>query len=256
MRTYGMSAREAIAYLRIMRPGSVVGHQQTWLARHESKFIAWRNQPLGPVVEQYRRLLGLSNPGLEITSSGGEEDGSSVETSEKEKDDDNNDDDSGGDVDVMDNEDDEIDIDAVGSNKDEDSGGHSPSTSETLGLILDNIAKPDSLGIEDQVSQIFDQKLTALDETGKAGPAESVEEDEEDVQRQHAYHKYPVLIQPRKSAAHDMQLGSEEAAEDVRTDPLTRKDPLFGKQPFGSPTSQCQHQSQPANWVTRWQMTS
>ncbi|KFH73473.1 hypothetical protein MVEG_00689 [Podila verticillata NRRL 6337] len=41
MKTYGMTAREVIAYLRLMRPGSVVGPQQNWLEENESKILSW-----------------------------------------------------------------------------------------------------------------------------------------------------------------------------------------------------------------------
>lgn len=37
---YRMTAREAISWLRICRPGSVIGHQQGWLERIE-KWL-WR----------------------------------------------------------------------------------------------------------------------------------------------------------------------------------------------------------------------
>ncbi|KAJ8687452.1 hypothetical protein QAD02_023246 [Eretmocerus hayati] len=36
---YGMTAREAIAWLRICRPGSVIGHQQTWLEQMEGSLL-------------------------------------------------------------------------------------------------------------------------------------------------------------------------------------------------------------------------
>ncbi|KAF9406144.1 cell division control protein 14 [Podila epigama] len=41
MKTYGMTAREVIAYLRLMRPGSVVGPQQNWLEENESRILSW-----------------------------------------------------------------------------------------------------------------------------------------------------------------------------------------------------------------------
>ncbi|KAI1316699.1 Dual specificity protein phosphatase cdc14a [Mortierella claussenii] len=37
MRHFDMTARETIAYLRLMRPGSVVGPQQNWLAQNEQR---------------------------------------------------------------------------------------------------------------------------------------------------------------------------------------------------------------------------
>ena len=33
MKHYGFSAHEAIAWIRICRPGSIIGHQQAWLER-------------------------------------------------------------------------------------------------------------------------------------------------------------------------------------------------------------------------------
>ena len=35
MKHYKLTAKEAIAWLRICRPGSVIGHQQTWLENIE-----------------------------------------------------------------------------------------------------------------------------------------------------------------------------------------------------------------------------
>ncbi|XP_032455248.1 dual specificity protein phosphatase CDC14A-like isoform X1 [Nasonia vitripennis] len=40
MKHYRMTAREAIAWLRICRPGSIIGHQQSWLEEMESSL--WR----------------------------------------------------------------------------------------------------------------------------------------------------------------------------------------------------------------------
>jgi cell division cycle 14 len=42
MRSYGFSAREATAWLRIMRPGSVIGDQQRYLARVEELLMSAR----------------------------------------------------------------------------------------------------------------------------------------------------------------------------------------------------------------------
>lgn len=36
---YKMTAREAIAWIRICRPGSVIGHQQTWLENIEKNLL-------------------------------------------------------------------------------------------------------------------------------------------------------------------------------------------------------------------------
>lgn len=40
--TYGFSAQEAIAYMRFLRPGMVVGPQQHWLYQHQNEFREWR----------------------------------------------------------------------------------------------------------------------------------------------------------------------------------------------------------------------
>lgn len=40
--TYGFTAQEAIAYMRFMRPGMVVGPQQHWLYLHQNDFRDWR----------------------------------------------------------------------------------------------------------------------------------------------------------------------------------------------------------------------
>lgn len=40
--TYGFTAQEAIAYMRFMRPGMVVGPQQHWLYLHQNDFRGWR----------------------------------------------------------------------------------------------------------------------------------------------------------------------------------------------------------------------
>lgn len=34
-----MTAREAIAWIRICRPGSVIGHQQAWLEKIEKNLL-------------------------------------------------------------------------------------------------------------------------------------------------------------------------------------------------------------------------
>ncbi|KAF9433670.1 Dual specificity protein phosphatase cdc14a [Entomortierella beljakovae] len=45
MRHFNMTARETIAFLRLMRPGSVVGPQQNWLAQNEHRILnhSWRD---------------------------------------------------------------------------------------------------------------------------------------------------------------------------------------------------------------------
>ncbi|ANB15114.1 phosphoprotein phosphatase CDC14 [Sugiyamaella lignohabitans] len=40
--TYGFTAAEAIAYMRFLRPGMVVGPQQHWLYLHQNEFREWR----------------------------------------------------------------------------------------------------------------------------------------------------------------------------------------------------------------------
>jgi cell division cycle 14 len=40
--TYGFTASEAIAYMRFLRPGMVVGPQQHWLYLHQNEFRDWR----------------------------------------------------------------------------------------------------------------------------------------------------------------------------------------------------------------------
>ncbi|KAG0047165.1 cell division control protein 14 [Gryganskiella cystojenkinii] len=47
MRHFDMTAREAIAFLRLMRPGSVVGPQQNWLAQNE-----WRLREMDAKLEE------------------------------------------------------------------------------------------------------------------------------------------------------------------------------------------------------------
>ncbi|CAO3572363.1 unnamed protein product [Mortierella alpina] len=46
MRQYGMTARETIAFLRLMRPGSVVGPQQNWLVANEQRIrqTSWESR--------------------------------------------------------------------------------------------------------------------------------------------------------------------------------------------------------------------
>ncbi|GJJ76400.1 cell division cycle 14 [Entomortierella parvispora] len=51
MRHFDMTAREVIAFLRLMRPGSVVGPQQSWLAENE-----WRLR--GMQVKMEERMFG------------------------------------------------------------------------------------------------------------------------------------------------------------------------------------------------------
>lgn len=51
---YGFSALEAIAWLRLCRPGSVIGHQQRWL--EEKQEMLWAEG------EKYRKRHNLSEP--------------------------------------------------------------------------------------------------------------------------------------------------------------------------------------------------
>ncbi|KAJ9598987.1 hypothetical protein L9F63_010581, partial [Diploptera punctata] len=57
MKHYKMTARESIAWLRICRPGSVIGHQQGWLEQMQSLF--WRN---GETYRLKRHGEGVSLP--------------------------------------------------------------------------------------------------------------------------------------------------------------------------------------------------
>ncbi|PRT55003.1 Tyrosine-protein phosphatase CDC14 [Wickerhamiella sorbophila] len=78
--TYGFTAQEAIAYMRFLRPGMVVGPQQHWLYLHQNEFREWRRtmtlsrladdslagySPLIPVEESMlspRRITSASSP--------------------------------------------------------------------------------------------------------------------------------------------------------------------------------------------------
>lgn len=40
MKHYRMTAHESIAWLRICRPGCVIGHQQTWVERYAAEMIS------------------------------------------------------------------------------------------------------------------------------------------------------------------------------------------------------------------------
>lgn len=66
---HGFTAQEAIAYMRFLRPGMVVGPQQHWLYQHQHEFLDWRRtmelsdvpdptlgglRPLVDVVQQAR----------------------------------------------------------------------------------------------------------------------------------------------------------------------------------------------------------
>lgn len=44
LKHYRMTAREAIAWIRICRPGSIIGHQQTWLENHEEFLFCEGNE--------------------------------------------------------------------------------------------------------------------------------------------------------------------------------------------------------------------
>ncbi|XP_055696815.1 dual specificity protein phosphatase CDC14C isoform X4 [Phlebotomus papatasi] len=54
MKHYKLSALEAIAWLRLCRPGSVIGHQQRWMEEKES--FLWQEG------EKYRSNKGIENP--------------------------------------------------------------------------------------------------------------------------------------------------------------------------------------------------
>ncbi|KAF9958731.1 cell division control protein 14 [Mortierella alpina] len=76
MRQYGMTARETIAFLRLMRPGSVVGPQQNWLVANEQRIRQtsweWRQEQL-----HQHQLLQRAFP----SSVGHETSGSSLQSS-------------------------------------------------------------------------------------------------------------------------------------------------------------------------------
>ncbi|KAF9279170.1 cell division control protein 14 [Mortierella alpina] len=63
MRQYGMTARETIAFLRLMRPGSVVGPQQNWLVANEQRIrqTSWESRQ--EQLHQHQ-LLQKMNPHL------------------------------------------------------------------------------------------------------------------------------------------------------------------------------------------------
>ncbi|XP_076668354.1 cell division cycle protein 14 isoform X3 [Andrena cerasifolii] len=48
MKHYHLTARETIAWIRICRPGSVIGHQQEWLERKEAYLHSLLKEPLKP----------------------------------------------------------------------------------------------------------------------------------------------------------------------------------------------------------------
>ncbi|KAG0030050.1 Dual specificity protein phosphatase cdc14a [Podila clonocystis] len=106
MKTYGMTAREVIAYLRLMRPGSVVGPQQNWLEENESRILSSYDgtssnmiSPVGapassPVIgttpaTDYEQVFSRANSsGLELTWS-------EAENSDDDDEDEDDDDDAG-----------------------------------------------------------------------------------------------------------------------------------------------------------------
>ena len=57
MRDSGFAAREAIAWLRIMRPGSVIGEQQHLLCRLDHRFRQGAEDALSSIKSSSRRLL-------------------------------------------------------------------------------------------------------------------------------------------------------------------------------------------------------
>lgn len=104
MKTYGMTAREVIAYMRLMRPGSVVGPQQNWLEENESRILSWYYgtssnmiSPVGasassPIIgatpaTDYEQVFSRAN------SSGLESTWSEAENSDDDDDDDDDDED-------------------------------------------------------------------------------------------------------------------------------------------------------------------
>ncbi|KAG0087074.1 cell division control protein 14 [Podila epicladia] len=65
MKTYGMTAREVIAYLRLMRPGSVVGPQQNWLEENESRILSWYDGTSSNMISPVG--APASSPAIEAT---------------------------------------------------------------------------------------------------------------------------------------------------------------------------------------------
>ncbi|KAF9978686.1 Dual specificity protein phosphatase cdc14a [Actinomortierella ambigua] len=133
MRTYGMTAREAIAYLRIVRPGSVVGHQQTWLERNEARILQLKDQPLGPVVEQCRRLLGRSHPFIDMWSDDEDTEGDEYEDGDEEDDDEED----GDNVEYDEEDDDEEDGGEDGEEDGEEDGDEEEDEIDIEGLSAD-----------------------------------------------------------------------------------------------------------------------
>ncbi|KAF9163978.1 Dual specificity protein phosphatase cdc14a [Actinomortierella ambigua] len=242
MRAYHMTAREAIAYLRIVRPGSVVGHQQTWLERNEAKIIQWKDQPLGPELEQCCHLLGRSYPFVGLRS----EDEFKVEDDDDDDDDDYND--AEEDVDEEDDDDDyegrqmmidsdeedeeeyEIDTETLNTDEQDDDDDDQDSVrGRNLAFVLDNVLEQDSSGFEEQVTRVLDQKLAALNDVGETVlPEDEVDEEKEETKDKQRSRLYTVHIQPRKSAAHDMQLGSQVSIETVGSELTLEMDPFSG----------------------------
>lgn len=71
--TYGFTAAEAIAYMRFMRPGMVVGPQQHWLYLHQNEFREWRRTMVVSRIPDsslggYSPLVSIDSP--EAISSG------------------------------------------------------------------------------------------------------------------------------------------------------------------------------------------
>lgn len=70
MKHYRMTASEVIAYLRIVRPGSVVGPQQNFLQRYNILFVSVYARSFGlmTVYIQYTRKNLESSSSSQITS--------------------------------------------------------------------------------------------------------------------------------------------------------------------------------------------
>lgn len=64
--TYGFTASEAIAYMRFLRPGMVVGPQQHWLYQHQNDFREWRHtMKVGTVADS---SLGGFSPLVDVNA--------------------------------------------------------------------------------------------------------------------------------------------------------------------------------------------
>lgn len=244
MKTYGMTAREVIAYLRLMRPGSVVGPQQNWLEENESRILSWYDgtasnmiSPVGapassPVIEatpatDYDQVFSRAN------SSGLESTWSEAENSYEDEDDEDDDDD---DVDARRNFAlaDLISHQGNASSQDSlmtmdmDMGGSMKDESEPMWIedILDDLDKPSlvrvlpgpspvrvyehPLNLSQSLASVTDSIMDEieLDKAQKAAVETTLDADmDTSPHQEHIGNKdYTIPIQPRKHAHHTHHL--------------------------------------------------